>query len=357
MALKRSIDRDRAVRLVGALLALHLLAHGLHGVPHAAIPVVLGPSLTASVVLFMFVLPIVGFVLVWRGAEQLGVAVFSVAMAVSFSLAGVLHFVVSNPDHVASIPAGPWQLPFQITAALLIIPDAIGTVIGVKLWRDFVRMQDHDIPQTGRIEGVTGAGFRPLTRLTYWVTKRLFGEVPEPLTVTAHHGTILAGLNAYETALVSADRVDERLKELAVLKAAMVVGCEFCIDIGTEQASRLGVNESELRGLRDFETSDVFSERDRLVLRYAAAMTATPANVPDGLFDALADEFDEAALVELTATIAFENYRARYNQAFGIDSQGFAEGSYCPRPDFTPSATEPKDQSMSRQSQTTADDA
>lgn len=48
-------------------------------------------------------------------------------------------------------------------------------------------------------------------------------------------------------------------------------------------------------------------------------------DVPDDLFAALAAEFDERQLVELTAAIAWENYRARTNHALGIDPQGFAD--------------------------------
>lgn len=336
MASIRSADGGRTLRLVGPLLALHLLAHAAHGIAHAAIPVVLGPALTASVALLIFVLPTAGFLLLWRGVDRLGVALFTVAMAASLLLAGVLHFVVPNPDNVASIPAGAWQVPFQLTALLLVPVDAIGTVVGVQVWRRLDGTGDTDVPQTGRIAGVPDAGFRPLTRLTYWVSRRWFGEVPEPLAVTAHHRALLAGASAVETALDRADHVDERLTELAVLKAATVVGCEFCIDVGTSLATDHGVTERQLRDLQNFEDSDAFSDRERLVLRYAVAMSTTPVDVPDKLFDALADAFDEPQLVELTAAIAFENYRARFNHAFGIAPQGFAEGSYCPRPDGAP---------------------
>jgi hypothetical protein len=47
----------------------------------------------------------------------------------------------------------------------------------------------------------------------------------------------------------------------------------------------------------------------------------------------LAAHFDEAQLVELTSAIALENYRARFNWAFGLESQGFSEGAYCVAPE------------------------
>ena len=71
--------------------------------------------------------------------------------------------------------------------------------------------------------------------------------------------------------------------------------------------------------LPDFENSAAFDDVEKLVLRYAAAMTQTPVEVSDALFDALHGHFDERQLVELTSAIAWENYRARFDHAFGRD--------------------------------------
>ena len=61
-------------------------------------------------------------------------------------------------------------------------------------------------------------------------------------------------------------------------------------------------------------------------------MTRTPVEVPDALFDQLKARFNPAQLVELTAAIAWENYRARFNHAFGIESANFSEGAVCALP-------------------------
>ena len=66
-------------------------------------------------------------------------------------------------------------------------------------------------------------------------------------------------------------------------------------------------------------------------------MTRTPARVPDELFGALKEHLNERRLVELTAVIAWENYLARFNRAFGIEAQDFSAGAYCPLPDPPPS--------------------
>jgi len=76
----------------------------------------------------------------------------------------------------------------------------------------------------------------------------------------------------------------------------------------------------------------LFSEAEKLVLEYADAMTQTPVRVADALFAQLRDKFTDAQLVELTATLAWENYRARFDHAFGVESEGFTEGNYCALP-------------------------
>jgi alkylhydroperoxidase family enzyme len=68
------------------------------------------------------------------------------------------------------------------------------------------------------------------------------------------------------------------------------------------------------------------------VLEYADAMTLTPVEVSDSLFARLREKFTEPQLVELTSAIAWENYRARYDHAFGIEGENFSEGAVCAIP-------------------------
>jgi alkylhydroperoxidase family enzyme len=93
-----------------------------------------------------------------------------------------------------------------------------------------------------------------------------------------------------------------------------------------------GISEQQLLDLGHFETSPAFSELEKLVLRYADAMTETPVEVPDELFAELRKHFSPQQMVELTSAIAWENYRARFDHAFGIESEGFSEGAVCAVP-------------------------
>lgn len=82
-----------------------------------------------------------------------------------------------------------------------------------------------------------------------------------------------------------------------------------------------------------FESSTNFTETEKNVLRLAAALSRTPAEVPDELFAALQRDFSERQLVELTAAITWENLRARFNRAFRVEAEGFSHGRFCPLPE------------------------
>ena len=88
----------------------------------------------------------------------------------------------------------------------------------------------------------------------------------------------------------------------------------------------------KIEALGDYAISPLFSDIEKTVLEYTDAMTHTPVEVPDALFQRLREKFNEAQMVELTAIIAWENYRARFNHAFGIEAEGFSEGAYCALP-------------------------
>lgn len=87
-----------------------------------------------------------------------------------------------------------------------------------------------------------------------------------------------------------------------------------------------------LMALADFESSSAFSDLEKLILHYAVAMTATPVEVSDDLFARLRQHFNERQLVELTSAIAWENYRARFDHAYGIEAEGFSKGAFYPLP-------------------------
>jgi alkylhydroperoxidase family enzyme len=86
--------------------------------------------------------------------------------------------------------------------------------------------------------------------------------------------------------------------------------------------SQLGVSEAKILALADYATSPLFSDAERVALEYADSMTLSDREVSDDLFARLRRFYDDDALVELTAIIAWENASSKFNRALRIPSQG-----------------------------------
>ena len=86
--------------------------------------------------------------------------------------------------------------------------------------------------------------------------------------------------------------------------------------------SELGVSDEKILALENYAESSLYDEREKTVLEYADAMTLSDRDVDDELFARLQNYFDEEALVELTAVIAWENSSSKFNRAFRIPPQG-----------------------------------
>ena len=81
-----------------------------------------------------------------------------------------------------------------------------------------------------------------------------------------------------------------------------------------------GIAEADIFDLQNFRNSARFSASEKTALEYAEDMCRTPVAVSDELFARLRKHFDDDQIVELTASIAYENYRARFYHALEIGS-------------------------------------
>ncbi|HEY8188137.1 MAG TPA: hypothetical protein VIF64_18860 [Pyrinomonadaceae bacterium] len=85
--------------------------------------------------------------------------------------------------------------------------------------------------------------------------------------------------------------------------------------------SELGVSDEKIEDLHNYATSDQYSTAERVALEFADAMTITGRDVSDELFARLRMFYDDDALAELTATIAWENASSKFNRALRVPSQ------------------------------------
>ena len=193
-----------------------------------------------------------------------------------------------------------------------------------------------------RINGVSKRKTGPMVRLTYRLgprmMKKLTGHAPqtgsgmEPMEIWAHQPKMMMGMGRFNQAVRKGKSVDERLKNLVELKGAQMIGCEYCVDLGSQICRNSGLSDEELQALARYRQSDLFSEREKLALDYAVAVMRTPVDVTDELFAQLKEHFSDKQLVEITAHLTLVNLD-RFNAAFRIGSAGFSEGMICVAPD------------------------
>jgi alkylhydroperoxidase family enzyme len=151
-----------------------------------------------------------------------------------------------------------------------------------------------------------------------------FGATPEPLEVTWHNPKVAEDSMVFGGKVGEWDAADETLKTFAHMAVASQVGCGWCLDYAYFEAQNQNLDLRKASQVPRWRESDVFAPLERDVLEYAEAMTNTPPTVTDELSARLLDQLGPAAMVELTAYIAFSNFATRSNVALGIESQGFS---------------------------------
>ena len=192
-----------------------------------------------------------------------------------------------------------------------------------------------------RIQGVPQDQAGPVVKLVYWFMRRgmkkMTGREPthgsgiEPVEIWAHQPKLMSGMGKFQQAVRKAQTVDERLQNLVELKGAQMIGCEYCVDLGSQICRNSGFSDEELLALPRYRQSGLFTEREKLALDYAVAVMRTPVEVTDELFARMKEYFSDKQMVEITALLTVVNLD-RFNAAFGIGSAGFSEGMVCVLP-------------------------
>ena len=167
------------------------------------------------------------------------------------------------------------------------------------------------------ITGVKGALIKRFARKT-------LGQVPSSLGVYWHNQKVMMSMAGVGGKVQKWSSCDEQLKSFAHMAVAAQVGCSWCLDFNYFEAHNKNLDVDKAREIPRWRESGAFTPLEREVLAYAEAMTATEPTVTDEMVASLRGQLGEAALIELTAVVAFANFTTRSNVALGIESDGFA---------------------------------
>jgi len=182
-------------------------------------------------------------------------------------------------------------------------------------------------PHAYRLEPIERS-WNPWVRLASFIYRLTTGYVgPAIRVIFARAPRLLVGhltLMATAEYMISLDR---RTRSLVRVFGSRINNCMYCDDLESHMALRhKSLTQEEIDAVPRFESSSLFTERERAALKYVEEVNTTRV-ATDATFEALREHFSEKEIVEITWVNAVNNYLNLQAKPLGIGSQG-----YCPLP-------------------------
>lgn len=150
------------------------------------------------------------------------------------------------------------------------------------------------------------------------------GRLTEPVRLWARSPrVVLAFLRMFKAVDRASSPLEPALRSLVMVRVAQVNACPFCVDLNGSRALERGVPEEKLLALPEHEASPLFTEREKVVLAFADAVTHTGGRVGPELRERLRAQFPDDTIVELNALVAFQNMSAKFNVGLDVAPVGF----------------------------------
>ncbi len=161
-------------------------------------------------------------------------------------------------------------------------------------------------------------------RLVFWLQRRKYGAELEPARLWGRTPRVFLALTGLYRAIDRASSpIEPALRSLITVRISQINWCAFCVDLNSATALERSVDAAKLSELADFEHSPRYSAREKAALRYAETVTITGRHVDTTQMSELKAHFSDAAIIELTALIAFQNLSSKFNAALHVPAQGF----------------------------------
>ena len=174
------------------------------------------------------------------------------------------------------------------------------------------------------VDTAKGHRFPWYVRLFFWNQQRRYGSVLEPAKLWGRTPRVFAALATLYGALDRrASPLAPALRSLVTVRVSQINWCAFCVDINSATVLKRGVDSAKLAELPVFEDSAKFSDQEKAALAYAEAMTWSDRQTTAKHFAHLRAHFNDDAIIELTALVAFQNMSSKFNAALGVEPQGF----------------------------------
>lgn len=149
------------------------------------------------------------------------------------------------------------------------------------------------------------------------------GFVPTSMFTMAHWPELLNAFGGMGSTVLNTGEVEAGLKQLIAYVVSNAAGCQYCQAHTSHNAEKRGVQPEKVRQAFEFETSTLFSEKERSALRLALHAGMVPNATEPSHFDTLKQHFSDRQIVEIVAVISLFGFLNRWNDtmATSLESQ------------------------------------
>jgi AhpD family alkylhydroperoxidase len=165
------------------------------------------------------------------------------------------------------------------------------------------------------IEPVSLREADPEARAVLDTLRKNRAKLPISFAFMAVQPEALEGFAQFQAAVMADPRLEEKHRELAYLKTAMLAGCKLCIANHTVSAKGVGVTDGQIAAMDDFGQSDAFDDLEKAILHYVEHMVCKSGKSPAPLLRQLRDSLGNDGVVVLTQVIGIANLFSRFNNA------------------------------------------
>ena len=165
-----------------------------------------------------------------------------------------------------------------------------------------------------------------ILRPFFWNQKRKYGAILQPGLLWARVPKLFSAVAVlYGVLDRKSSPLDPVLRSLVTVRVSQINWCRFCVDINSATLAKRTGSMEKVEKLAQWKESDLFDEKEKVVLEYTEAVTYSDQQVTDELIERLKGFFDDDGIVELTGLIGFQNLSSKFNSALDVPPQGFCK--------------------------------
>jgi len=158
--------------------------------------------------------------------------------------------------------------------------------------------------------------------------EKWMGFQPNDGLLMAHKPTLLISFFTLAKAVYEDGLVEQGLKRMIGHISSLVAGCQYCSAHTAFSAGKHGVSDKKMKAIWDFQTSTLFSEKEKAALNIALKSSMTPNQVTDADFDVLKQHFPKEAIVEIVGVVSLFGFLNRWNSTLNTDLERLPKTHY-----------------------------